>query len=468
MQALLVTTDRAFFTDLEALWAARGLGSLTLVSTVEDFQQAWINPPSQLVLLDTRSEASPGNLLTQVLPQVLEWPDQLVRFLSIGDRFYPRSGLEALSLIVARHWDWSPQAREFPAWFPTSADHANAASWPSRRVPRLFGVQGEAISLRTYEPSFQPTLQQLMRIAAHNVTLLIIGETGTGKTTLAQLLHQSSPRRDHPFMHLACGALPKDLIESELFGHARGAFTGADRHKIGRFEAAGAGTLLLDEIDTLGPNEQAKLLKVIESGEYELVGSTETKVSQARLIVASNICLESMTQANKFRSDLYYRLNVLEFRLPPLRERPLDLIPLALQFIDESSREYGIPIHKIHHDFLEAIRCYPWPGNLRELKNHLRRAVLFCNDACLTINDLAPAVLKVQFQPTQETEVREQEPEAWRLADRVATSEREMLEQALRANSFRRTATARALGISRVGLYKKMKKHGILDLKVDD
>ena len=196
---------------------------------------------------------------------------------------------------------------------------------------------------------------------------------------------------------------------------------------------------------------------MIETGEYDMVGSTESRHSEARLIVASNVNLEDLMRKSQFRSDLYYRLNVLEFRLPPLRERPLDIVPLALEFIDEFCHEHEIVIRRIQRDFLDALRRHRWPGNLRELKNHLRRAVLFCDHEELSVNDLSPAVLRAQHEANSQPAVEH----GWSLADRIAVSERELVEQALKANGHNRTRTAKALGISRVGLYKKLRRLGL-------
>ncbi len=329
-------------------------------------------------------------------------------------------------------------------------------------VPRRFVAEAGELEIATFTPALFPVLENLLRVAHREVTLLIIGSTGTGKTTLAKFIHNRSPRRDRPFQTLACGTLPADLIESELFGHARGAFTGADRNKIGRFQAAGRGTLLLDEIDVLEPKQQAKLLRVIETGEYEMVGSTETRLSEARLVVASNVNLEALTENSQFRADLYYRLNVLEFPLPLLKDRPLDIIPFAMEFVAEFSAKHEIPIHAVHEDFLDALKRYPWPGNIRELKNHIRRAVLFCEDSQLTVNDLSPAIIRAQFRESCEQQTSGGSSNGWTLSDRVAQSEKEMLQEALRAHDNNRTATAKALGLSRVGLYKKLRRLGIV------
>ena len=263
---------------------------------------------------------------------------------------------------------------------------------------------------------------------------------------------------------MACGALPMDLIESELFGHVKGAFTGAERTKVGRFEAAEGGTLLLDEIDVLGPKEQSKLLRVIETGEFEPVGSTETRKTDTRLVAASTVDLRTMMTKNAFRADLYYRLNVLEFLIPPLRKRTMDIVPLALDFIREFSETHNLPIHRIHPEFLELLTVYEWPGNIRELKNHMRRAVLFSTDGELTPKDLLVHNVHTPEKHASVSIAPALAPSLVKtLAEKVASTEQELLEQALQANNYKRTVTAQALGISRVGLYKKMKKYGMLD-----
>lgn len=253
-------------------------------------------------------------------------------------------------------------------------------------------LHGKTRSLVTFTPAMFEMMDELKVAARHSVTVLLIGETGCGKTFLARLIHELSDRRDERFCTVACGALPPDLIESELFGYVKGAFTGADRDREGKFAAAGRGTLLLDEIDVLPLDQQAKLLRVIETGELEPVGSNDTHYSQARLIVASNYNLEDLVRAGRFRTDLYYRLNILNFRLPPLRERPWDIEYLARKFALDHSRTHGIPLRAIEPEFLAALRAYPWPGNIREMENVVRRAVLYCHRGVLTVQDLPSTI----------------------------------------------------------------------------
>jgi len=323
----------------------------------------------------------------------------------------------------------------------------------------------------TNTPKAKVMLSELEIAARHDVTILLIGETGAGKTFLSRLIHEVSPRRNDPFLTVACGALPADLIESELFGHVRGSFTSAHADKDGKFVAAGRGTILLDEIDVLGPEQQVKLLRVIESGDFEPVGSNRTVRSQARLIVASNLELQPLVQQGKFRPDLYYRLNMLKFELPPLRARKPDIIPLAQRFIEELAAKHNIKIDRVEDNLLTALYNYPWPGNVRELENVIQRAVIYCRDGILTAQQLPSYILLGITGPTNDASVmlgdhtppmpQQQSNNGSNLGKQIAFTERDIIEQALFKNNYSRTNTAKSLGISRVTLYNKMKKYGM-------
>ena len=424
-----------------------------LTATPDEALQQLSRSSVPTLFVDTRAGQFPAEA-ANVVKRLAQGELPAVNVLTLGNSSYPASVAAELDILEATHIRSTLDIQDcLDRIVAEVSSTAFAAPTPESRL-----VESRNVSITTFTPAFFDVVDDILRVAAREVTLLLIGETGTGKTTLARFVHELSTRRDRQFQDLACGALPADLIESELFGHIRGAFTGADRNKIGRFEAAGHGTMLLDEIDVLDLRQQTKLLKIIETGEFEMVGSTETRKSEARLIVASNINLQDLVDQSQFRSDLYYRLNVLEFRLPALRDRPRDIPFLAMQFVRELCKEHAISIERVDIDFLHALRQYPWPGNLRELKNHVRRAVLFSHDGRLTVNDLSHKVLRSQFQSDENESAG---TEGWKLADRVAQSEREMLEMALRDNNNNITQTARALGISRVGLYKKMRRLGL-------
>ncbi|WP_291167025.1 sigma-54 dependent transcriptional regulator [Gimesia sp.] len=339
-----------------------------------------------------------------------------------------------------------------------------ASSANTSREPAAAGTgQGITRRFETNSHEMKLMLNELEIAAQHDVTVLLIGETGAGKTYLSRLIHDVSPRRNEPFLNVACGALPNDLIESELFGHVRGAFTSAHADKDGKFLAAGRGTVLLDEIDVLGPEQQVKLLRVIETGEFEPIGSNKTHVNQARLVVASNMDLQPLVEQGKFRPDLYYRLNMLKFDVLPLRRRKSDIIVLANDFVHQMSIKHKIPVDRIDEEFMEALHSYPWPGNVRELENVIRRSVIYCREGVLRKENLPSHILMGLVGPTNDPSVvlNHRQNDSERLGDQVAVTEKELIEQALFKNNYSRTNTAKTLGISRVTLYNKMKKYGM-------
>lgn len=361
----------------------------------------------------------------------------------------------------------------------TPADSETSVPKPPRVVDqsRKFEDQPDTVlagmtrRFETNTPELKQMLRDLEVAAKHNVTILLIGETGCGKTFLSRLIHEVSPRRDEPFLHVACGALPQHLLESELFGHVKGSFTSAHADKEGKFLAAGRGTVLLDEIDVLGPEQQVKLLKVIETGEFEPVGSNQTYTSQARLVVASNLELQPLVESGKFRPDLYYRLNMLKFELLPLRKRRPDINTLAQKFVSQMCAKHGVNIERIDQSLFDALHGYPWPGNVRELENVIQRAIIYCTDGELRADHLPAHIVAGQAGPTNDPSVSlsglrpaQQAPEdrPTDLSGQIETTEKEIIEHTLYKNNFSRTNTARELGISRVTLYNKMKKYGMV------
>lgn len=337
--------------------------------------------------------------------------------------------------------------------------------------PPLGQLMGISRRFETNSSQFKQVLADLDIAARHDVTILLIGETGAGKTYLSRLIHEVSPRRHEPFLPLACGALPADLIESELFGHAKGSFTSAHADKEGKFIAARRGSILLDEIDALGLEQQVKLLRVIETGEFEPVGSNVTQRCQARLIVASNLELQPLVEQFRFRPDLYYRLNMLKFTIPPLRQRKMDIVPLARKFIAQFALKHGVHVDHADASLFQALVEYPWPGNVRELEHVIQRAVIYCRGGAMTAQHLPAHILSGAAGPTNDPTVVLPNassapamalPEDRSLGGQIALTEKDIIEQTLFKNSFSRTKSARELGISRVTLYNKMKKYGML------
>ena len=301
-------------------------------------------------------------------------------------------------------------------------------------------------------------MEQVHRVAPQETTVLLTGETGTGKTRLARLIHDLSPRRREPFLVVHGGALSASLIESELFGHVRGAFTGADRDRAGKFAEAGRGTLLLDEVDALPPALQAKLLRAVEDRLFEPVGTNRSLPVQARLIAATNRALEEEVAAGRFRSDLYYRLNVVAFCLPPLRERP-DIIPaLADQFLAEFAARNGRAVRAISAAAGRALRAFPWPGNVRELRNVMERAVALCPGPEIELADF-PAALR-PAAPTPRPAGGQ--PAVGSLAQTKEEAEATRISVALRRHGNNRRRAAAELGISRKTLYKKLHLYGLI------
>jgi DNA-binding NtrC family response regulator len=313
-----------------------------------------------------------------------------------------------------------------------------------------------------YTPSLLSLLERIALAALHDVTVLLTGETGTGKTYLARLMHDCSPRRREPFLSVPCGAQPANLVESVFFGHVKGAFTGADRAKVGKFAVAGKGTLLLDEIDTLTLEAQAGLLRVIETGDYEPVGGNETLHCDARIIVASNWDLEGATREGRFPPDLYYRLNVMSFHLPPLRERVQDVNPLVRGMAARFNTKFRKQLLDISPEALAALENYDWPGNIRQLENVVQQAVLVSKGTVLTPEDLPAPVRDCKLSPR-----RNGSPATDSLSHSRESAERSVILRALQEHNYSRSQTARSLRISRVTLYKKMKKYGLDDLPRD-
>jgi len=296
-------------------------------------------------------------------------------------------------------------------------------------------------------------------VADSRTTVLMTGESGTGKSLLARAIHHRSPRRDKPFVEVSCGALPETLLESELFGHVKGAFTGATGDKPGRFMVAEGGTLFLDEINSASPGMQVKLLRVLQERAYEPVGSTQTRTADVRVILASNVDLAALVAQQQFRQDLYYRINVVNIKLPGLRERPGDVALLAGHFLRQLCKEMGREILGFTPAALAALQRYAWPGNVRELENAVERAVVLCRKPQIDLEDLPESLQSLAAVPTVARAGDEFYDRPLPLEVALETPERRIIESALRRNAWNRQATASELDINRTTLYKKMRKY---------
>jgi DNA-binding NtrC family response regulator len=317
----------------------------------------------------------------------------------------------------------------------------------SEIVPRFENIVGES-------PQMKEVFRTIEKVSRSNATVLVLGETGVGKELVAEALHRNSSRSDRPFVKMNCAALHESLLESELFGHERGAFTGADRQRTGRFELANEGTLFLDEIGNMTPSTQTKVLRVLQEREFERLGGSRTVKVDVRLVAATNKNLEEAIQRGEFREDLYYRLNVVNVTVPPLRERKEDIVPLASHFIDRFAKELKKDVRGLEPAAVRSLKRHTWPGNIRELENTIERAVLMAEGRFLQEDDLN---LGASGRPSTDNvaSLNLRLPPTGVALDEL---ERQAILEALRINNWVQKDAAKFLGISsRVMNYKVAK-----------
>ena len=484
---VVLSRDQSMASELPGLF--QGKADIRACDSFDDLVELGRNLDMQALVADFRRMGSGGHAENRILQSVQEqFPKLRVAMVTSDDCPEPLARHAAMhDITLCRgHLDRETLLKAFRSLFPEEVEvvaplepAVHRAHAPSTLLPNDLGdekslgvMTGISRRFETNSPHLNQMLTDLEVAARHDVTILLIGETGSGKTYLSRLIHEVSPRRHEPFLPVACGALPSDLIESELFGHVKGAFTSSHADKEGKFLAARRGSILLDEIDVLGPDQQVKLLRVIETGEFEPVGSNHTQHSQARLIVASNLALQPLVEQGRFRPDLYYRLNMLQFVIPPLRQRKQDIVPLARKFVRQFAIKHAVRVEEIDPSLFTSLINYPWPGNVRELEHVIQRAVIYCRDGRLSAEQLPHHVLSGTAGPTNDPSVelglgygsldpKPSQPDKT-LGGQIALSEKEIIEQTLFKNSFSRTKTAKELGISRVTLYNKMKKYSML------
>ncbi len=332
-------------------------------------------------------------------------------------------------------------------------EQARAARERAERLARRVEVLSEALDSRAgygrvagVSPPWQAVMKAAAQVAVTETTVLLTGESGTGKEVVARAIHRLSPRRLGPFVAVNCAALPEHLIESELFGHERGAFTGAAQRKAGQIEMAAGGVLLLDEVGELTPSAQAKLLRALQEREFTRLGGTRPVKADIRLVAATNRDLRTAVERGTFREDLYYRLQVFGLHLPPLRERPEDIVALTAHFLEDIGRTFGRPSPGLTHAAKAALLAHPWRGNARELRNALERAVIVAEGGLVDVEHLVlePVGRVSSAMPTD-----------------VATMERQLIERALRETRGNRSRAARQLGLTRKQLYHRLALYGL-------
>jgi len=314
---------------------------------------------------------------------------------------------------------------------------------PQHEVPDLIGTSRQ---MRT-------ALELIRQVAPSDATVLIRGESGTGKELVARAVHADSSRRDGPFIAVNCGSIPEQLVESELFGHVKGAFTGAQSNRVGRFEAAHGGTLFLDEVGELSLPSQVKLLRALQTRQIDRVGDTRPRPIDVRVIAATHVNLEKAIQEGRFRDDLYYRINVFPIFVPALRERKTDITLLADHFLEKYAREHGRNVVRISTPAIDMMMAYHWPGNVRELENCIARAVLLTSDGVVREHHLPPSLQTGQSSGTTRPGT---------LEEQLMAFEREILVEAIRNANGNQSQAARALGTTARILGYRLRRHGLL------
>jgi two-component system response regulator HydG len=391
--------------------------------------------------------------LTRLLSMIAA-TGQRVPVLALGDDYHADQALMLLRLGVAEYFS-RPLDLGRLGWL------IDVLTLAKRRITpqHAHAAWCHSLFLVPEEGWMGHLMEQVRLIAPQETTVLLGGETGTGKTRLAGEIHRISPRRNRPFLTVNCGALCASLIETEMFGHSKGAFTGADADHTGKFADVGSGTLFLDEIDSLPHTLQGKLLRAVEERVFEPVGSNKTQSLQARLIVASNRPLDREVASGRFRADLYYRLNVVKLNLPPLRDRPDEVPILAQNFLAEFARRAQRPEPSIAPEAMRLLVAHGWPGNVRELRNAMERAIALSSSPVIGIQDLPEGFANADSitwpKPTSL-------PPVATLADATEQAERKRIAEAMKRNGYNRLQTAAELGICRMTLYNKLHKLGLM------
>jgi DNA-binding NtrC family response regulator len=473
---LLVADDDRWLLDSMADWLG-GLGYVVQTSSsIAQTRKLLASDMYDLLLCDVRFEDGDGMMLLQYSrSQYPKLPVLMMSGYAGPDAACEAIGAGASDFLSKPIIDQELQAAIERALQQQQIEAEN--SLLRKQLDRRFGLE----SIVSHDLRMLKIFDMLDSVADARATLLITGENGTGKSMIARAAHRKSSRRDGPFVEVACGALPDTLLESELFGHVAGAFTGANTNKIGKFQQAHLGTLFLDEIGTATPALQVKLLRALQELQFEPLGGNDTITVDTRTILATNENLEQSVAEGRFRQDLYYRINVIRIELPPLRERIDDIPLLAQHFLVRACEEFQRSVEGFSPAAMQAMMQYRWPGNIRELENTIQRAVLLCKgrqiDSDLLPRALQESTLTGTKLPTSEPSASlpmtganrcpsmpATVPMAWKnktLSEALEEPERAIILEVLRANQWNRNVTADQLGINRTTLYKKMKKLGI-------
>ncbi len=443
---LVLIEDPSAQDEVSALLARSGYQP-TPVSTPDEAAQAlhWRHHDAAILDMDLAS-SDPFEVLRSLRKS---HPGTAVLVLASADRL--QSAVHALRQGAEDYLLRPPDAFELRSRLGRILERHDMDSRIALLQGELSKKQGLK-SLVNRSPAMQAVLDRMLRIAPMKATVLVHGESGVGKELVARAIHFHSPRRDFPFIALNCAAMPQSLIESELFGHEKGSFTGAHARARGKFEIAHRGTLFLDEIGELDPATQAKLLRVLEEKEFMRVGGDQSIRVDVRVIAATNADLEDLVQRARFRRDLYYRLKVLTIHVPPLRQRRADIPVLVETFLEELSRINAIRPRSMLPEALAALRSYHWPGNVRELKNILESVLVSCSSDVIGLDDLPPSIRRGSAV-ADHTDLSE--------VTTISEMERELVRRALERTGGNRTHSAALLGIGVRTLQRKIRAFGL-------
>jgi nitrogen regulation protein NR(I) len=468
---LIVDDDRGIRYSLKRLFEEKGLQTATARNGREALELLEQGISPELALIDIVMPGMSGldlleaikqrNLrLTVIMTTAHGTTERAIRAMKLGAYDYIQKPFD-----IPGMWETIQKALEVARSIKTPVSY-----------PPFQDLKEEGQSIIGNSPKMQEVYKIIGQIAGKDVNVLITGESGTGKELVARAIYHYSQRNNRPFLSVNCAAIPESLLESELFGHERGAFTGAEFKRIGRFEQAHRGTLFLDEIGDMPVYVQAKILRALQEGEIQRLGSSDSITVNVRLIAATNKDIEVGVKEGWFREDLYYRLNVLPIHLPPLRERKEDIPQLIQYFLSRFTRELNKEIAGIRPESMEVLMSYSWPGNVRELENALKRALIICKG-----NEILPENLPKQIESSRESIFRIQEvlahdleplldqlfekiinnPKETQQLDAISLLEKEMIERAIRRTSGNKVQAAALLGINRNTLRNKMERYGI-------
>ncbi|MEZ6138466.1 MAG: sigma-54 dependent transcriptional regulator [Pirellulaceae bacterium] len=458
-EKLLLVDDDQWLIESMSQWLSEQGYSVTSAASVVGAQRVLQQESQDLCLVDINLEGADGfELLKWCRKQLPEMPVVMMTGYAGPDAGAEAVAAGAFDLLTKPIID-----QELLNGLRRAADQKKIASENQRLKAELDRRSGLE-SILSHDPRMLRIFDIIDSVADTKATVLITGENGTGKSMIARAIHRRSSRKSGPFIEVACGALPDNLLESELFGHCEGAFTGANHSKTGKFELSNTGTIFLDEIGTASTAMQIKLLRVLQEFAFEPVGGNKTITVDTRCVLATNEDLESAVAEGRFRQDLFYRINVIHIELPALRERVADIPVLVEHFMQKFLKDLPKELDGFSGDAMEAMVSYAWPGNIRELENVVQRAVLLTKTPVMGLELMPPSLLVGSHTSRSVATIAAGQS----LREALEGPERQIILDVLRANSFSRNLTADQLGINRTTLYKKMKRLGIDDLQFQD